>query len=463
MKLGDTMKKNIYYFIFFVGIFFLLKIDAYATTCNYNISGYSDDDINWTLDTSNGKATIKKALASSLYDRDEELLNWDSSDYPYNTKEKTSNGSCPEYLIQSMGTYCAGIVCTMTNRMFAADSATLSAMLSESYVQEKTNREVHVMQLAKKSKVKTNGSACKYKGDYTNDYWFFEADTSVDVTLNYNGNGELLSIDSSLNTKYSNNVMASYSLYNEKIANNTCNSSIAVCQNSANSDDERRFPNYTFYLSGLYKTNEDKYDSGNDRCISFNLSDDSTDKDGNKVQSSENCGIYDTFWNELEATAKSYKSCYDSKSQDCGTHMKKFNDSLLKMQTFCDAAYQSMTYTDSCVRKCVKEFDINLAELKQENGIGTSSNNAKCGLSARLANWIMKIVNWMRYIVPVLLILLSVLDFIKAIAADSEDEIKKVTSKFVKRLIVAVIIFLVPLLLEFLLGIFGIPTNDFCL
>ena len=69
----------------------------------------------------------------------------------------------------------------------------------------------------------------------------------------------------------------------------------------------------------------------------------------------------------------------------------------------------------------------------------------------------------MRYIVPVLLIILSVLDFIKAIAADNEDEVKKVTGKFVKRLIVAVVIFLVPLFLEFLLGIFGINTNNFCL
>ena len=62
-----------------------------------------------------------------------------------------------------------------------------------------------------------------------------------------------------------------------------------------------------------------------------------------------------------------------------------------------------------------------------------------------------------------LLIVLSVMDFIKAVASDSEDEIRKVGSKFVKRLIVAALIFILPLLLEFLLGIFNIPINDFCL
>ena len=63
----------------------------------------------------------------------------------------------------------------------------------------------------------------------------------------------------------------------------------------------------------------------------------------------------------------------------------------------------------------------------------------------------------------ILLIVLSIMDFIKAVASDSEDEMKKVSAKFVKRLIVAALIFLIPLILEFLLGIFGIGTSDYCL
>lgn len=61
MKLGDGMK-SLKYAIFFIGIFFFFKVNVRATICNYNISGYEDDPINWTLDTSNGKAKIKKAL-----------------------------------------------------------------------------------------------------------------------------------------------------------------------------------------------------------------------------------------------------------------------------------------------------------------------------------------------------------------------------------------------------------------
>ncbi len=161
-----------------------------------------------------------------------------------------------------------------------------------------------------------------------------------------------------------------------------------------------------------------------------------------------------------------------ARGQSTGKQYQELSQEKQVLNKFCDGAFSSFNYNNDCVQECI-DVDQKLAELKNKyenckldaegNCIDDGSNNAKCGLSARLANWIMKFVNWMRYIVPVLLILLSVLDFIKAIAADSEDEIKKVTSKFVKRLIVAVIIFLVPLLLEFLLGIFGIPTNDFCL
>jgi len=61
------------------------------------------------------------------------------------------------------------------------------------------------------------------------------------------------------------------------------------------------------------------------------------------------------------------------------------------------------------------------------------------------------------------LILLSILDFIKSVVSDNEDEMKKVGTKFIKRLIVSVLIFILPLILEYILGIFNIGTNDYCL
>ena len=105
-----------------------------------------------------------------------------------------------------------------------------------------------------------------------------------------------------------------------------------------------------------------------------------------------------------------------------------------------------------------------MANLKDEYGIsGPISYTNSCNISERLAAWLIRTISWIRYIAPVIIIILTILDFIKAIAADNEDEIKKVSGKFIKRLIVALILFLLPLLIEFLLGIFNQDTYQYCL
>ncbi len=98
---------------------------------------------------------------------------------------------------------------------------------------------------------------------------------------------------------------------------------------------------------------------------------------------------------------------------------------------------------------------------------GKSSNNAACGsLGHKIVSWLFKIIKFVRYAIPALLIILSILDYIKAIASDSEDEMKKVISRFSKRLVAAALIFIIPFVLEFILNIFNLPglnaDNIFC-
>ena len=143
--------------------------------------------------------------------------------------------------------------------------------------------------------------------------------------------------------------------------------------------------------------------------------------------------------------------------------MNEFTRTEERLQTYCNSVYKVSYYSDSCSQACVG-VDTEIAKIKAANKMGVGDGGSgSCSLSKRVVGWLFKIIKWIRYIVPILLILLSVLDFMKAIASDSEDEMRKVGSKFVKRLIVAAIIFLLPLMLEFLLGIFGIATSDYCL
>lgn len=63
------------------------------------------------------------------------------------------------------------------------------------------------------------------------------------------------------------------------------------------------------------------------------------------------------------------------------------------------------------------------------------------------------IINMIKIAVPVLLLIFGVIDFGSAIFAQEEGNIKKAQGKFIKRLIIAVIIFLIPSILNVILSI----------
>lgn len=58
-----------------------------------------------------------------------------------------------------------------------------------------------------------------------------------------------------------------------------------------------------------------------------------------------------------------------------------------------------------------------------------------------------------KIVVPIILILLGIIDMVKAIVAQKEDEIKKAQNTFVRRLIAALIIFFVIVIIQFVFNI----------
>lgn len=62
-----------------------------------------------------------------------------------------------------------------------------------------------------------------------------------------------------------------------------------------------------------------------------------------------------------------------------------------------------------------------------------------------------EILMYPKILVPILLILLGVLDFGKAVIASKEDQMKKAQETFVKRIIAAVAIFFIPLFIDLLM------------
>lgn len=131
------------------------------------------------------------------------------------------------------------------------------------------------------------------------------------------------------------------------------------------------------------------------------------------------------------------------------------NESQEKLSVFCNSALDNLNYDDenNCVKECLNVEKI--IEDKLETKI-----NGECGFSGRLMSWISNILRWIKYILPVIVIVFGILDFIKAIAGDKDDEMKKVQGRFIKRLIAAALVFIIPLIIEFVLDKMGFGYDD---
>lgn len=64
-----------------------------------------------------------------------------------------------------------------------------------------------------------------------------------------------------------------------------------------------------------------------------------------------------------------------------------------------------------------------------------------------------EILQYPRIIVPILVILLGMLDLAKAVIASKEDEMKKAQQKFIKRVVIGVVIFFVPLIVNLVMDL----------
>ena len=70
------------------------------------------------------------------------------------------------------------------------------------------------------------------------------------------------------------------------------------------------------------------------------------------------------------------------------------------------------------------------------------------------------IIMLIQVVVPILLIIWGMIDFAKAVIGGDEDKIKAGQKTFIKRLIAAVILFLVVTIVKLLLNLVGTITSD---
>ncbi len=76
-----------------------------------------------------------------------------------------------------------------------------------------------------------------------------------------------------------------------------------------------------------------------------------------------------------------------------------------------------------------------------------------------IINWVLGMI---RLVGIILLIVLGMLDFIKAAASGEQEEMKKSKGKFVKRLIACVVLFFIPIIVNILLGLVNMASGENC-
>ena len=114
------------------------------------------------------------------------------------------------------------------------------------------------------------------------------------------------------------------------------------------------------------------------------------------------------------------------------------------------AAWQASAYNANGTKRTSSEYYGTLSTSPRSNTMrvdsGGTSVNVTCDelFDSELKKLINDILKYPRYLVPALVIVYGTLDFFKAVIASKEDEMKKAQKTFIKRVIMAILVFLVP-------------------
>ena len=100
-----------------------------------------------------------------------------------------------------------------------------------------------------------------------------------------------------------------------------------------------------------------------------------------------------------------------------------------------------------------EEWATSISACTNSGGIAT-----KCGIPAGLADMINDAYNLLKIAVPIVLIVLGMIDMLKAVASQKEDEIKKGWSTLVKRTIYGVAVFFVFFLIQLIISL--LPSSS---
>ncbi len=154
-------------------------------------------------------------------------------------------------------------------------------------------------------------------------------------------------------------------------------------------------------------------------------------------------------------------SCNDSTNTKCVVYRRV--DLTNNPDSTLGADGNSGQQVDKVDPDTIPKIDMDLPiDFDTTQGCESYLGNPKDNVNKPPAYYLQFSFNLMKYIAIILLFVLTVMEYAKAVASSNQDAIKKATMNTVKRIILAAVIFMLPMLIEFLFKVLGIYSSTTC-
>ena len=439
------MKNNIKYLFLIFLIMFICNLNVSASDitdyCYYNFTGLAPSgggaaqDAIFEVDIyDEGVSARGKGLGDFADIMHEDLvINWGEEKNSFDSKKyyDSMGKSCPPYAIFYIIKVQSG---DDSDNIFLSDYDHIAGDQNEAFFTGNRHTEF-IMKLIDTNKDTTVKETCNYR----------------DFDISYNDDNEVIKIETKNEKIFNSSIEMSFSSSTVDLCQpiKSCENKILFSNLSESRfSDKHRFLFYsdttTWSVVGDCVTLEPLSNkSTTTTCIRYSLF-----MNGNE---NENIDGLKDYWTR-------YKECLDNNNAACAVEeISNYNNKKDILKSWCNTILSNNDYDNSCVQRCL---DLNTELLYLEGTTDPNNTGDTCGLSKRLVSWILNIVKWAKYIIPAILVILGIIDFIRAIASDKDDEMKKAQGRFIKRLIAAALIFIVPFILEFVLDKMGFEVSS---
>lgn len=132
-----------------------------------------------------------------------------------------------------------------------------------------------------------------------------------------------------------------------------------------------------------------------------------------------------------------------------------------------EEAKKQETITEEEQKEVERKLSLSYSEALGAVGVlpvkpstGTDCNSV---LGSEMSEIVNNLFTFIQYLGPILVVVLTAVDMLKAALSGEQDDMKKATNKFSKRLIAAVLLFFVPLLCNIIFQVTGVTVPDSCI